>query len=367
MKRVLHYGMSPNLGGIETYLFDLTRNVDKTQFQFDFLYSDHGQKPVFASALEPAGSRFYGVTPRRKSPRRNQAELEKLFTDEHFDYLHFHANTASYVEPVRAALRSGVKVVYHSHNAGASRSRLTRFLHNWNRRTLPWDSIARVAVSSEAGQWMFGPHSFEVLHNGIDVDSFAFNQEARERKRAELGLAPGSFAVGSIAAFLPAKNHEFTLRVFSEISRQRPSAQLLLIGSGPLEEDVRQLAQQLEIEHQVQFLGRRPDVAALLSAMDAFLLPSLHEGFPLVTIEAQASGLPCLLSASITREVLVTPFARQLPLREPPRVWAETLLEIMSPERARGAELVGLSGLSLESTTGRLESLYSGASSPEPS
>lgn len=364
MIRVLHYGMSPNLGGIETYLLGLANSIDSSLFHFDFLYSDQGLEPVFATELRPRGSRFFGVTPRRTSLKRNRADLEDLFAREKFDVLHFHANTASYVEPVRAALRSGVRVVYHSHNAGASRSHVTLLLHRLNQITLPWDAIERVAVSGEAGRWMFGPRAFKVVNNGIDIDAFAFSPKARERTRVELGLAPGSLVLGSVAAFLPAKNHPFLLNVFAELVRRRPDARLLLVGSGPLEDDVRVLVRHLALEDRVLFLGRRPDVPNLLCAMDRLLLPSLHEGFPLVTIEAQAAGLPCLMSDSITPEVLLSPLAAQLPLSRPPSAWAEALLDDPQVERASGAKIVVESGLSADAATRRVEALYAPNEAP---
>ena len=357
MIRVLHYGMSPNLGGIETYLLNLARTADPDRFHFDFLYTDLGQLPVFASELPD--SKFYGVTPRRVSPRRNRQDLDRLFADEQFDILHFHANTASYVEPVKAALRHGVKVVYHSHNAGASRSRRTRVLHQWNRRTLPWHRITKVAVSREAGRWMFGSRPFEVIHNGIDEDAFGFRPEARQRVREELGITPDALVVGSIAAFLPAKNHGFLLRAFAEVARRDPHARLLLVGDGPLEAQVRQQVQDLGLNQTVLFLGRRLDVPDLLSAMDVLLFPSLHEGFGLVALEAQASGLPCLLADTITPEVGVTSQCRYLPLSASAKTWAQALLTAERPsDRSMGRTAVHAAGFSLDASVRAVERLH---------
>lgn len=358
MIRVLHYGMSPNLGGIETYLLNLAQTIDTSRFHCDFLYSDQGQKPIFAPELTPLGSRFFGVTPRRTSPRANRADLDKLFAQEQFDVLHFHANTTSYVAPVRAALRHGVKVLYHSHNAGASRSRMTRMLHYWNQRTLPWHQIARVAVSREAGRWMFRTLPFHVVNNGISAERFAFSSAARRRHRAELGLAPHELALLSVAAFLPAKNHSFLLEVFNEVVKRRSDARLFLVGAGPLEDTVRRQAEQLGLGGRVTFLGRRSDVPGLMSAMDRFVLPSLHEGFPLVAIEAQAAGLPCLLSDRITSEVLASTFAMQLPLSAAPSVWADALAEEPQADRVQGAEVVLRSELSSDEATRRIEDIY---------
>lgn len=358
MIRVLHYGMSPNLGGIETYLLNLSRSVDATRLHFDFLYSDQGREPVFASDLAPGGSCFYGVTPRRKDPRRNRRDLDRLFTEEDIDILHFHANTASYVEPIRAALRHGVRVIVHSHNAGTSRSRLTRTLHAWHQRTLPWDRIARVAVSSEAGRWMFGDRSFQVVHNGIDVDKFAFDPVVRASVRASLGIDSGAFVVGSIAAFLPAKNHEFLLRVFAEVVTRDPTARLLLVGEGPLEEQVRVQSRHLHLEDAVDFLGRRSDIPGLLSAIDVMLMPSRHEGFPIVVLEAQAAGLPSWISDDVTSEVIVSDSCRRLPLAIGAAGWADELRVVSDTARSATRATLERAGLTVELSAAKMTELY---------
>ena len=365
MIRVLHYGMSPNLGGIETYLLNLAKTIDSSGFQFDFLYSDQGQEPVFAGELTPRGSRFFGVTPRRVSPRRNRADLEALFDREPFDILHFHANTASYVEPVRAALRHGVKVVFHSHNAGASRSRVTRLLHRWNQRTLRWSGIARVAVSGEAGHWMFGSRPFDLIHNGIDVDAFTFRPEARARLRVELGVPPGSLLVGHVGAFLPAKNHPFLLDVFAEVLRLRPDARLALAGSGPDESKIRQRTAAMDLEDSVLFLGRRPDIPDVLSAIDCLVFPSLHEGFGLVAVEAQASGLPCIVSEAIPPEVTLSGHCRRLLLKDSPTVWAQHVVDSHSEDRRTGLAEVAEAGFTITANTRAVADLYRSVTAAE--
>ena len=357
MIRVLHYGMSPNLGGIETYLLNLARTIDPTRFHFDFLYTDLGQLPVFASELPD--SKFYGVTPRRKSPRRNRQDLDRLFADEQFDILHFHANTASYVAPVKAAIRHEIPVICHSHSSGASRSRLTRLLHRWHRATLPWNRISRVAVSVDAGRWMFGePASFEVIPNGIDTEEFMFQPEARDTVRASWGAAPGSLVVGQVGAFLPAKNHTFTLEVFAQVQRHRTDAILVLVGDGPERPAIRRRVDALGLTQSVRFLGRRTDVAAVMAGMDLLVMPSLHEGFGLVALEAQASGLPCLLSDAIPPEVVVSSTCRQLPLAAPAQAWAEQLVASAGVDRALGLETVRASGYSVEANAAAIASIY---------
>lgn len=356
MIRVLHYGMNRNLGGIETYLLNLARTIDSRRLHFDFLYSDLGQQPVFASDLP--GSSFYPVTPRRTSPHRNREDLRRLFAEERFDILHFHAVSASYVQPVLEALRADVRVLVHSHGSGAASSLLTRTMHRWNQHILPWRRISKVAVSGEAGRWMFGSQPFEVIHNGIDVESFGFRPHLRSSTRDALGLDSESFVIGQVGALLPVKNHAFTLRAFRAVRNRRPDAMLLLVGAGPLEANLRREADELGVGEAVRFLGRRDDIPALLSAMDCLLLPSLHEGLPIVALEAQAAGLPCWLSSPVTSEVVLTPDCHRLPL-DSPAVWAERILA-SSPEidRSLGQQLLRHAGVSLQAGAERIQRIY---------
>lgn len=361
MIRVLHYGLSSNLGGIETYLWNLARTVDRETYRFDYLYSDTGREPALSAELAELGGRFHGVTPRRVSPTRNRQELTDLITPERFDLVHFHAISASYVEPVRAALRSGVKTIAHSHGSGASRSPLTQILHRFNSRTLPWHRVTSVAVSDEAGRWMFGRQgTFAVIPNGIDVDTFRFDAQRRDEVRPSLGLNPGSFVVGQVGAFLPAKNQEFSLDVFAELLRVRPDSTLLFVGAGPLENIVRKRAGELGLGGKVLFLGSRHDIPALMSAMDALLLPSRFEGLPLVALEAQASGLPCCISEAVPPSVLLLPAAQCLPLRAGPAAWATALIEGASSQTREGAaaDRVGAAGYAVAANTAAVEDLY---------
>ena len=360
MIRVLHYGVSANIGGIETYLRNLTQTRDRARYHFDFLYSDTGRPPALADKLESLGSSFYGVTPRRVSIARNRRELRGLVTPQRFDILHFHANTASYVEPVRAALRSGVKVIVHSHNAGASRSPVTQILHRANRRTLPWHEITKIAVSEEAAGWMFGrANDVDVVPNGILVEEFAFDASERDLKREELEISADTFVLGHVGAFLPAKNHPFILEVFSEVVLRRPHSVLLLVGTGPLENDLRTRVEEIGLETNVRFLGSRSDIGGLLAAMDCLVFPSRFEGFGLVPLEAQASGLRCVASEAVPSSVLIPPWGQQLALKAGRREWATAVLsETSTHDRTTAATIVRKAGFTVTDNTGHIEAHY---------
>ncbi len=358
MIRVLHYGLSSNAGGIETYLLNLTQRVDRSRFHFDFVYNRVGE-PCFYRELTALGSRFYGITPRRQSVRKNRAELDELFEREAFDIFHCHVNTLSYVEPINAALRHDCRVVVHSHNSGASNSLVTNLLHRAHSATLPKDRVTMVAVSRMAGQWLFGPDArFTIINNGIEVDRFAFRQEARDRVRKALDI-DASFVVGNVGAFLSAKNHVFLVKVFEALSAIVPEAKLVLVGLGPLEKRVRLQVADSGLTDKVLFLGRRDDIPDLLSAMDRLIFPSLYEGFPLAVLEAQVAGLPSLISDAITDEVVVTDVCKRIPLSRSPHQWAQELVAVgAGRDRASCSEAASAAGVSVEVTAERVRRLY---------
>ena len=139
------------------------------------------------------------------------------------------------------------------------------------------------------------------MPNAIDRERFAFNDETRKRLRAAYHL-DGSFVIGHIGRFVPQKNHSFLIQIFRDTLAKLPSARLLLIGDGPLKDDIQKMVQRFGLEEQVIFLGQRNDIPALLQAMDLFLLPSLYEGLPVSCLEAQAAGLSCIAADTVSVE-----------------------------------------------------------------
>lgn len=305
--KVLHFGLSLNRGGIETYLHKISSNIDKNKFSFSFINST-SSVPCFYEELSEMGCEFYSITPRRNSFRKNKKDIKELFKDHEFDILHFHVNTLSYIEPVIVALESGVKVVIHSRNAGAAGSNITQFLHRINKVRIRrlGKKITRIAVSQLAGEWLFGKNEkFSVYNNGIDLDDFRFSSKVRLSLRNELNIDNSTFLLGNVGAFVPAKNQGFAVNVLKRVIDSGRDAKLLLIGEGDLKRKVMDLVEELKLTDKVIFLGKREDMPNILSALDIFLFPSFYEGFPNAVLEAQACGLPCLLSDKITQEVIV--------------------------------------------------------------
>lgn len=311
-------------GGVESVVMNYYRHVDRSKVQFDFLV-DSDSTLVPRKEIESLGGRVFVISP-YQDILRYQRELETLFREQRWLIVHSHVNALS-VFPLMVAKRAGVPVrIAHSHSTANPNELAKTAIKDVLRTQANRYPTARFACGRYAGEWLFGRGvPFEVMPNAIELGRFAFSSESRKNVRAELDIAESAFVVLHMGRFVEQKNHRFLLEVFAELLRLRPDTVLLLAGDGPLRAEMEQRAQSLGIAGSVRFLGQRPDADRLYSAADVFCLPSLYEGLPVVGVEAQAAGLPILLSDSVTREVLITSRVRMLPLSAGVRAWTEAL------------------------------------------
>ena len=304
-------------GGVEAVVMNYYRHIDRCKVQFDFLV-DADSTLVPREEIESLGGRVFEIPPYQHVVEY-QRELQRLFKQEGWKIVHSHINALS-VFPLRAAKKAGVPVrIAHSHSTSGkgeyAKNALKAVLKTQSNRY----PTHRFACSQFAGEWLFGKaEHFEVVYNAIDLDRFRFNAEARAQARAD------QFAIGHVGRFTAQKNHAFLIDVFAEVAKRRDDAVLLLVGTGEAGASVKALVDERGLTDRVKFLGQRSDVNRLYQAFDAFVLPSLYEGLCLVGVEAQVSGLPCLLSDAITREVDVTGECKFLPI-DSPAVWADEI------------------------------------------
>ncbi|OUO45398.1 glycosyl transferase family 1 [Olsenella sp. An285] len=318
-------------GGVEQVVMNYYRHVDRATAQFDLLVCE-GSGMVPRDEVEGLGGRVLMVPGYGNLPRFMRA-LERLFRQERWPIVHSHVNALS-VFPLCAAKRAGVLVrIAHSHSTSGRGEPVRNAMKAALRPLSNVYPTYRMACSRYAGEWLFGGGvNFEVLYNAIDLARFAFDAGVRVRVRAELGLMEGQLAVLHVGRFTEQKNHRFLIEAFAKASRRRPDAILLLAGEGDSRPSIERRVSELGLADRVKFLGQRSDVERLYSAADTFVLPSLYEGLPVVSVEAQASGLPCLLSDQITREVDVTGNVRFLPIVDSD-LWADVLCTVRSSGR----------------------------------
>lgn len=315
-------------GGVEAVVNNYYRHTDTDHIQFDYYIDSDSEKPPSQEMID-RGARYFIVPPSRHPLRRIQA-LTRLFRSKSYVIVHAHMNTLN-APVLYAAWRAGVPVrISHNHSTGNASEWKRAVAKRLLLATGSWFATSRMACGEAAGRWFFGDRLFEsgsvcVLPNAIDVSRYRFDPVSRQRLRRELGVND-RLMVGHAGRFMPQKNHAFVLRIFKALLERKPDAALCLVGDGDLRDQIKAQAEQMGIAGSVYFLGSRSDLAALYSAMDCFLLPSLYEGLPLVGVEAQAAGLPCFFSKDVSREVALSDEAMFISLNESPEKWVEAIL-----------------------------------------
>lgn len=311
-------------GGVESVVCNYYRHIDHTKFQFDF-FIDADSTCTPRQDLIDMGARYFAVPPYQKLPQYLSA-LTRLFRENRYLIVHSHMNTLA-VFSLFAAWAAGVPVrICHNHST-AGRGETAKNIMKYTLR--PFAKLFATdycACSRYAGEWLFGRRAVErgkvtVFQNAIELDRFRFRPEVWGAVRKELNLED-KFVIGHIGRFCVQKNHEFLIDIFAEVYKRREDAALLLVGEGPLMGGVKEKVHRLGLDGAVRFLGVRDDVDRLYQAMDVFVLPSRYEGLGIVNIEAQAAGLPCVVSDCVPREAAATENIAFLPLNAGAKVWA---------------------------------------------
>lgn len=293
-------------------------------------------------------------------------KLRSLIIAGKYDCVHIHSDVAyKHLVMSLAAKSAGCpKIVLHSHasNVDGQRFRWLKVIaHKICRRLLKFTGTDFVTCSDLAGRWMFPnipAEKVDFLKNGIDVDAFRLNMETRQRLRKEMGIE-GKFVVGHVGRFSYQKNHDFLLRVFTKVREQDSNAVLLLIGKGELFEASEQQAKELGVYESVIFYGPAGNVNELMQAMDIFALPSHLEGLPIVGVEAQAAGLPCIFSDLVTREANITGTVQYLPIEEHDvERWAAAIADKKNEARLDTSSSVKNSAFSVTDTVNTLWEIY---------
>ncbi len=321
--RILHIVGAMYPGGMENFIMNLYRNIDRSQFQFDFIVHQKREND-YTDEIEQMGGRVYLLPRLTKKPFSNLHEIRKLVRENHYPMVIRHTANALVAPQLLAAKRAGAVTVCHSHNETDPQIRL----HRIGQRLMRHAADIRLACSEQAGRWMYGDQSFEVIHNAIDIPAFSYSEEKAATIRREFHLE-GKHVYGNIANFIASKNHMYLLRIYREIVNLDPDAVCFCLGEGDLRPEIEEEIQKLHLEGKVILTGIRSDVPDFMSCLDVLVFPSRFEGLPLTLIEAQAAGLPSLISDTITKNVIVTEgIVRQLSIEEKPEVWAETAVRL---------------------------------------
>lgn len=356
--RVLHVVQRMEAAGVQSFIMNIYRKIDRSQIQFDFL-THYTERQFYDDEIEALGGRIYRLSVREdKNLPKYLYDLRQFFS-KHNEYKIVHGHMDSLgVFYLGAAKRAGIKMrIAHAHNviiAEDSKKRVRQLMD----RFYSTNATMLLACSEDAGRYMFGNGSFEVVHNPIDVREFAYDELVRQKLRSELNLG-NSLVIGHVGRFAPQKNHRFVVDVFKEIIRLRPDAFLLLVGDGELRTEIENYCNQIGINEKVQMLGLRKDVPRIYQAMDVFLFPSVYEGLGIVAVEAQAAGLPTICSDRVPKLAGATNLFCQLSLDSSPSVWAEKCIQVAKESKRRdySEELIKM-GYDVSDVTEYLTELY---------
>ncbi len=350
-------------GGMSTYAVNLFKALPQSLVNVTFLSTS--EHPFFEKEIKEHFGRIKVIPSRKQHPLEHKKAIRKILAEEHYDVCHIHLSTASNITPIQCAVKSGVPVVIsHIHSAGAEGGKLAGILHKLYAPKLAKMPITRLACSEEAGKFGYAGGSFTVAPNAIDLTRFYWDEGRRDRFRSYYGIPDGAFVLGHIGRFVPVKNQGMLLDVLKALLKKREDAVLLLCGAGPEREAVRKKAEEMGLSEKVFFPGNIVNPQDAYCAMDAFILSSLFEGFPLTALEAYASGLPVFLSDKVTKEAEIGACVSFFSLDEKPETLAEKILasEIPVSEReSRGKELSEL-GMDWGTQGERMLALYRGDS-----
>jgi glycosyltransferase involved in cell wall biosynthesis len=327
--RILQIVGGMNMGGIENFLMNIYRNLDRERVQFDF-FIHNDVDAIFEDEIRELGGKVFKILHVTKSGHKKYVENIREFFKNHKEYkvIHCHRDELNGLV-LKIAKEEGIKVrISHSHNAYPKyNSFIGKLYKNYYLSKINRYATEKYACSKIAGEWMYGKRtSFEVIKNGIEVKKYLYNEDIRKIKRQELELNEKDIVIGHIGRFVLQKNHMFLLEIFRKLVDRNKEYKLLLIGNGELEKEVINKIEELKLEENVKVLGVRKDVNEILQAMDMFLLPSFHEGLPVTLVEAQGAGLKCFISNTVTKEIdLECGLTEFISLNSSSEEWAEII------------------------------------------
>lgn len=315
-------------GGVESVVMNYYRNIDKEKIQFDFL-CDSDSTNIPYKEINELGGRVILIPP-YQDLIKYLSTLKKILKENNYTIVHSHINTLS-AFPLYAAKKANIPIrIAHSHSTYNKKEIKKNILKNILRPFSKTYATHYFACSNLAGKYLFGKNTYKenkitIINNAIDIDKFIYNEDIRNKKRKELGIE-NKLVIGHVGRFTYAKNHLRLLEIINELKIKNSNLVLLLIGEGSLENTIKEKVKELKLEENIIFLGQRTDVNELMQAMDIFLLPSLYEGLPVVGVEAQSSGLLCILSEKVTKEIKVINQTTFIPLEKTNDEWADTIL-----------------------------------------
>jgi len=345
--------------GILSCIVEYMTAMDKSGMDIQVLATNNPEKSV-VEKVENSGCRVVSIPYRKNNIVKYFFALYRYILKEKIDVVHVHGSSAIMSIELVAAWLAGCKVrIAHSHNTTCENQKADKIL----RPVFNRNYTTAFACGQDAGRWMFGKRKFTIIPNGRNLKKYEYDSKKRIEYRNKLGIPSDTLVIGHVGRFNRQKNHEYLVHVFGEVYKKKRNSYLVLIGTGEKVGEIKNLVKELELENNVIFTGVIENVSDYLSAFDIMLLPSLYEGLPLVVIEWQIAGLPCIVSDTVTKECAITSLVKFESIKKEPEVWANEVVNLILQDRNDGKEVIfneiKTAGYDIESGAEKLKKLYS--------
>lgn len=361
MIRVLHVISSiGNPGGVQSLIWNYYNNIDENEIRFDFVVFNK-EKNGFENKFLNKKSKIYYVLPKRKGLLKHIKELDAAMKSEKYDIVHCHQDFLGYIT-MFLAWKNKIKTrIIHSHKANLEESRIDHIKRRLFTRLTVLFANKLFACGKDAAIWTYGIKKYRqdkvyVLNNAINTELYSYDSGKRLKIREELRISNYT-VLGNVARFTYQKNHELLIRIFSKLVKNDSNYKLLLVGDGKDFEKIKKLVKEYRISDSVLFLGNRNDVADLLQAMDIFILTSRFEGLPVTLVEAQCSGLSCVVTDTITKEINVTGKIYYIGSNNYDD-WIEKIHELKGTLRSKSTDVVKRNGYDIYTEVNKLCKIY---------
>lgn len=357
--RVLHIFYRLDQGGVENFVLNLFKNIDRERFEFCFAMIS-GEKGKLDDEVLNLGGKIYYFTQGKKNYKRIRSNLINILDHEGpFDVVHSHCYFFSGIL-LQIANKKGIPIrISHSHETyKGQKYSIKRYLYeSLMRYSIERNATVKLGCSHAACIHLYKriDDKTQVINNAIDVNKFQFDKDTREKVRQEMSLC-NNIVLGHVGRFEDQKDHMYLVDVFNEVYKKNKRAKLMLIGEGSLREDVESKVTSLNLSDAVLFLGNRSDVNELMQAMDIFLLPSKYEGLPIVLVEAQMAGLYCIVSTDVSQEANISNRVLYLS-KEDRNDWIESILKYKEI-RYDNKKSIENSGYGIHNTVSKMEKIY---------
>lgn len=364
MLRMLSIVGTMNTGGTETFLMKFYRTLDRTKYQIDFAIMAKG-KNFYEDEIRSLGGNVFKITPKTESISKNYYEVKRLVQKYKYKIvMRSGENSANFLELFAAKRAGAKKLIFNCTNSKTGNDTFKeKFVNAIFMPFVRKISNVKIGCSASAVKFMFGKKAYStgkaiVFHNGLKISEYSFNKERREKLRNELNLLESDVVYGNIGRFAKQKNHVFLIKIFKEILKKQPNAKLLLVGTGPLQNDIESMIDDsVSLKKAIIMGGVRSDIPDCLSAIDELIFPSLYEGLPNAVVEAQAAGLPCIVSDTITKEIKLTDNLFFKSLNEDPTSWANLCISKAGKRNLTAYSDLEAAGYDIEDVSKRLEKI----------